>query len=226
MKIENELTLNKIIYNIRTLIKDRHSDDFNFTDRNIEFWLMYLRAKLISQSVDKNRPISDNIKQTLYNVEVETVDSGSDANLSLGLKDIRTKEPIPKLISTPKGDLLISVYGIDGITPITIQPKARAIRNKYNKYASKFPVAYLDRGRIYLVNCSFGAVTNISVEGVFNSPTEVDLLNGLTREEILEKDYPIETRMLDTIHDLIKEKELNLFYQLEDDKVNDAQTIY
>lgn len=222
----NKLTLNKIIYNIRTLIKDRHADDFNFTDRNIEFWLTYLREKLISQSIDKNRPVSESIKQTLYNVPVEQTDAGKDASVFLDLLEIRTVEELPSFISIPQGDLLLSVYGIDGVTPITIQPKSRAIRNKYNKYASKFPVAYLDRGRIYITGCQGLNITNISIEGVFRNPSEVDILNGLSPEEIKEKEYPIEARMLDTIHDLIKEKELNMFYQIVDDKVNDAQTIY
>lgn len=218
-------TLNKIIYNIRTLIKDRHSDDLNFTDRNIEFWVSYLREKLISQSIDKGRPISESIKQTINNFELETIDSGIDLSLYTDLIQIRSKIKIPNLISTPSGDMLLGIYGIDGVTPINIQPKARAIRNKYNKYTRYFPVAYLDKGYIYIEGCNT-LLEHISVEGVFRNPSEVDKLNGLTDEEILNKEYPIEGRMLDTIHDLIKEKELNLFYQLEDDKVNDAQTIY
>lgn len=220
-----KITLKKIIYNIRTLIKDRHSDDLNFTDRNIEFWVLYLRQKLISQSIDKGRPVSESIKQTLNNVTLEQIDSGKDTSLYTDIIQIRSKDKLPKFISTPNGDLILSVYGIDGVTVINLQPKARAIRNKYNKYMKQFPVAYLDKGYIYINGCS-SILEHISIEGVFNNPSEVDKFNGLTDEEILEKEYPIEGRMLDTIHDLIKEKELNLFYQIIDDKVNDAQTIY
>lgn len=223
--METELTLNKIIYNIRTLIKDRHADDFNFTDRNIEFWLIYLREKLISQSITKNRPITDNLKQTIYNLSIEDIDKGKDSKIDTGFSTKRTEIKIPSSIATSRGNLITGVYGLTGDSPVAIQPKARAIRNRHNKYASKFPVVYFDRGYIYIQGCS-AVVTNISVEGVFRNPVEVDRLNGLSDEEILNKEYPINAKDLDTIHTIIKRQELDLFYQLEDDKINDAQTIY
>lgn len=214
-------TLRKLVYNIRTLIKDVHSDDFKFTDRNIAFWIGHLRAKIIKQEADKSRPISSNVSQNLL-VDVEVVDKGDRVGTKIGESESRTVE-LPTFINSNKGNLIMSVYGLDN-NIITLQPKSRAIRNKHNKYGKKFPVAYYDNKRIYFISCELVGA-KLTVEGVFEDPLEVLRMQNpdLTEDELWDLEYPIDDNTIDMINSLIKSNELNLYFQLNEDKLNNAQ---
>lgn len=218
-------SLKHIIYNIRTLIKDRHSDDLQFTDRNIAYWIKYLRAKLIRQDYDRRRSISDNIIQELP-VELNIIDSGSGIGLETGDFIIKSTTKLPSFVSSHNKDLLLDISSeIDDEFVITIQPKSKAIRNKYNKYGSRYPVAYLDNGYLFIKGCNF-YIENVLVTGVFNDPLEVESIKNpeLTEDQLYDLEYPIEDNMIDMINSIIKSNELNLFFQIPEDKVNDAQT--
>lgn len=218
-------SLKHIIYNIRTLIKDVHSDDIKFTDRNIAYWIKYLRVKLIRQDYEKNRSISDNIKQEI-SVDVESIDIGTDKGIETGEFHIKSKLKIPKFISAYQKDLILDIKGIDDNFDITVQTKAKALKNRDSKYGQKFPVAYLDKGYLYIVGCNF-YIENVNITGVFNDPEEVDKFNNpltFNEDDFYDKDYPIEDHMIDMINSIIKSNELNLYFQLSEDKLNDSQT--
>lgn len=218
-------SLRHIIYNIRTLIKDRHSDDLKFTDRNIAYWIKYLRVKLIRQDYEKGRDPSDNITQSI-SVDVESVDTGSSISQTTGEFQIKSKTKLPKFISTYHRDLMLTVgSAIDESFNIIIQSKAKAIRNCKTKYGKKFPVAYLDNGYLYIIGCNF-YIENVVVSGVFEDPEEVEKFNNpdYNEDDFYDKDYPLEGHMIDMINNIIKTNELNLYFQLPEDKVNDAQT--
>lgn len=218
-------SLKHIIYNIRSLIKDRHSDDLQFTDRNIAYWVKYLRAKLIRQDIDKGRDISDSIKQEI-SVDFSSVDKGADIGLATGEFEIKSSTKLPKFLSSHNRDLLLNITSpIDPSFNVTIQPKAKAIRNCNNKYGKKFPVAYLDNGYLYILGCNF-YVENLDIKGVFEDPEEAAKFNdpSLSGDDFYEEDYPIEAHMIDMINNIIKSNELNLYFQVPTDKVNDAQT--
>lgn len=218
-------TLRHIVYNIRTLIKDRHSDDLQFTDRNIAYWVKYLRAKLIRQGIDRGNSISDNLKQEL-SVDFESIDTGSSLGVETGSREIKSSTKIPKFISSKNKDLLTSITSpVDDSFIVTIQPKAKAIRNHNNKYGRKYPVAYLDNGYLYIKGCNF-YIENLDVTGVFQDPEEAARFNNpeLTSDEFMDEDYPIEDHMIDMINSIVKSNELNLYFQIPSDKVNDAQT--
>jgi len=214
-------TLRKLVYNIRTLIKDVHSDDLKFTDRNIAFWIGYMRAKIVKQEADKSRPLSTNITQELT-INISDIDKGVRIGETVGETESRTNR-IPSFVNSNKGNLLLSIYGMDN-TIITIQSKAKAIRNKHNKYGKKFPVAYLDGEYIYFISCSMVG-EKLTLEGVFQDPLEVLKLQNpdLSEDELWDLPYPIDDNTIDMINSLIKQNELNLYFQLNEDKLNNAQ---
>lgn len=217
-------SLKHLIYNIRTLIKDVHSDDIKFTDRNIAYWIKYLRVKLIRQDFEKNRSISDNIIQEI-SVDLESVDKGQTKGVETGEFEIKSKTKLPKFISTYNKDLLLNISSyIDDEFVLIVQPKSVAIRNHNNKYGKKFPVAYLDNGYLYIKGCNF-YIENILITGVFEDPMEAAKFNNpdITEDDFYNMDYPLEDHMIDMINSIIKSNELNLYFQLPEDKVNDAQ---
>lgn len=217
-------SLKHLIYNIRTLIKDRHSDDIKFTDRNIAYWIKYLRVKLIRQDFDRNRSVSDNIIQEI-SVDLESIDKGQTKGIELDDFEIKSKQKLPKFISTQNKDLLLNISSsIDDEFVITIQPKSVATKNQNNKYGKKFPVAYLDNGYLYIKGCNF-YIENVLITGVFEDPESATKFNNpnITENEFYEMDYPLENHMIDMINSIIKSNELNLYFQIPEDKVNDAQ---
>lgn len=217
-------TLNQLIYNIRTLIRDNKSDDLKFTDRNIEFWIKYIRTKLIRQDIQKGRSFSDNIVEYLPNIPLISVDKAEDNNITIGSNIIRTGVQLPKPISGNQQDMIISVSGLDRTYPISIMPKVQAIRNKYNKYGNKLPVAFYDNKYIYILGCNI-LLENITVAGIFEDPREVynfNNPNGIYNPDL--EEYPMEGHMIDMMNSIIKRNELDLYFQIPEDKVNDAQT--
>lgn len=218
-------TLRHIIYNIRTLIKDRHSDDIKFTDRNIAYWVKNLRDRIIRQQVNNNQSIGDSITQ---NISVDLTSEDTGINLGVESSELRVKSirKLPKFISAHKKDLILGIYSeIDDTFVVTIQPKAKAIRNCSNKYGYKFPVAYLDKGYLYIKGCNF-YIENVIVSGVFQDPEEAEKFNNpdISEDDFMDMEYPIDGNMINQINDLIKANELNLYFQIPEDKVNDAQT--
>lgn len=222
-------TLKELIYNIRTIIKDNHSDDIKFTDRNIAFWIKYLRTKLIRQDFDKGRQVSDVITQEL-NLNLELVDSAKNKGVEVGNLTLKstTKIPVPISSNTGKGDLITSVIGNANTDDVILvyQSKNKAIRNRHNKYGKQFPVAYLDQGYIYVIGCNY-YIENLRLYGVFEDPEDVYKFNNpnsnIDYESYLDQEYPLEQHMIDMINSLIKSNELNLYFQLSEDKVNDSQ---
>lgn len=218
-------SLRHIIYNIRALIKDRHSDDIKFSDLNIAYWIKYIRARLIRQQVNNNQTVGDSLIQSVV-VPMINEDSGSIIGIVTKDKVLKSSIKLPKFVSTHKEDLILGIHSpIDDSFVVTIQPKSKAIRNKYNKYGKKYPVAYLDEGYIYIDNCNF-YIEQITVSGVFQDPFEVEKINNpdLSYDDFLDKDYPIDDDMINQINDIIKSNELNLYFQIPEDKINDAQT--
>src|SRR5690606_933743 len=100
------VTLNKLIYNIRGLIRDNRADDLKFSDRQIEFWIKYLRTKLIRQDLNKGRSVSDNITEYLPKVDIISVDKAEDTGINIGSNIFRSSNPLPKPISTADKDMI------------------------------------------------------------------------------------------------------------------------
>lgn len=218
------MTINEIIYNIRAELKMNKSDDISLSDRNIEFMVNFLREKLIVQQLQKGRSISSNIKQDLGQVPLTKVDR-NDGTLATDRLILRTSVAVPQPIELDQMDLFTYVGGLDKQSPIPFKTKANAKWNKYNKYASKQPLAYYSNGYIYITNCSNPNLKWINIEGVFLDPRDVHSFKNPDGTPCYNPDtdnYPVSGRMLDTINDLIKTKELNLFMQLVEDSTNNA----
>ncbi len=217
------MTLAEIVYNLKNQIKDK-SDDIIISDRQIIFMVNYLREKLIVQQLQKGRSISANIKQDLGQVALTKVDR-NDGTLVTDRNILRTSVTVPQPVELDQMDLFTYIGGLDKQSPIPYKTKANAKWNKYNKYASKQPLAYYNNGYIYITNCANPNLKWINIEGVFLDPREVHRFKNPDGTPCYNQDtdnYPLSGRMLDTINDLIKTKELNLFVQLVEDSTNNA----
>lgn len=220
------MTINQIIYNIRNQIKQSRPDDLQISDRQLEFMVNYIREKLLVQHLENKRSISSNIKQDLGQVEVISVDK-SDGSVATGRKIFRTLNKVPQPIELNQKDLFTYVGGLDKQTGFQYKTKANARWNKFNKYASKQPLAYYNDGYIFIEDCPNPHLKYINIEGVFLNPRDVHNFrfpNGNTCYNPDTDSYPLSGRFLDMLNSLIKSQELNIFLQIAENTTNNADS--
>lgn len=218
------ITLRKIIYDIRGLIRDAKSDDLHFTDRQIAFWIKTLRARLIKERLDKGQTISSNNYQTFPNVEVEQVSTFTGINnIDLDCTIMRAGK-FPNLIEHNGKALLTGIRGLHIYSIIPVMSKPQAIRVKDNKYTKNMIVAFIEDDYIYILGCQ-SYFENMTFEGVFEDPEAAHKL--ATGEDMTNDDpYPIDANLIDVIKEIIITKNLSLYLQLPEDRANDAETAY
>lgn len=220
------LTLAQLIYNIRLQLKDNKVDDLKLSDSNIEFMIAYLRAKLIRQDLQKYKSIAPNVKQSLGSLELELVDIAQDPEIETGINILKTVKRLPNLIEVNGKNMLTFVGGLDSGNRIDLLPKSQAIKRSWQKYASKRLCAYLEEGYLYVVNCN-KELRYITASGIFEDPREVSKFTKKSGEpcyDIYKDNYPMSRHMIDMVNSLIKRQELDLYFQILEDKINDGQT--
>lgn len=216
------ITLRKIIYDIRGLIRDAKSDDKHFTDRQIAFWVTTLRARLLKERIDRGNSISSANYQTIDSAEVklESVVPGINVDCN-----ILRAGPFPEIMEDNNGKPIISdVRGLNIKSSYTVMPKVQALKVKHNKYTKNHPVIFKEDGYLYLLGKD-EFITNLKFEAVFDDPDAANIFNE-GKPLSLDDYYPISASLLDIIKEIIISKNLALYVQLPEDRVNDAETAY
>lgn len=220
-------TINELIYNLRAEIKDNQSDDVKLTDRNLEFMINYIRVKLIRQDLQKGRSASSNITQSLGVIELESIDSSEDSDFYTGNKILRSVKDIPTPIDFNGDSIITSIGGLDGNSTIDFLPAAQANKRKNLKYSSKRLTAYYDNDKLYIMNCDASELQYITASGVFENPREVSNFkkkNGKPCYNPNKDSYPMSSHMIDMMNSIIKNQELDLYFQLVKDNINDGRS--
>lgn len=218
------MTINQIIYNLRNLIKDAKSDDIKISDRQFEFVINYIRARLIAQDINKGKTISENIKQDLGVVTLIKVDPAETSGINTKQIILRSNLKIPKPLEFNFKDAIIYVGGVDKSTPFQFSTKAISGWQEFSKYSSKHRYAYLKDGYMYVVGPDTN-LTKINIQGVFENPREATLFTDGVGNPVYDPDidnYPISALMIQTLNELFIAKELNYFFQLPQDNTNDG----
>jgi len=182
-----------------------------------------VRARLIRQDVNKNRPISENIIQPLGTVPVSLVSASGIPGFG-ATKILRTDEKIPKPIEVADKDLILYVGGTDGMSGYDIVSKAYAKYSAFNKYTACKKRAFYRNGYIYLSGCDAKVVKNVYIEGVWEDPRSVAIFTtgGEYCYDINVDDYPISMHMIETLNELLIGKEFTTMLQLSEDYENNA----
>lgn len=159
--------------------KGIQSDDTRLSSRHIYSRLIDTRAKLISQSANKNQEISQQCNQTLPCIEmIDTNYSECSQIPNLGYI-LKSKYPIPYIISSISKPLVQgnAVYSLDFQTKFDIWNWQDAKYLKGNKYTSQNAVAFLrdtsDGIHIFLTTKTKPAAVTITC--VFEDPIQPEL---------------------------------------------------
>jgi hypothetical protein len=221
-------TIKEIVYDLKNIIRGGlQSDDEMISDRQIEFQVNSLRAQYIRQDVNKRRSISDNIKQVIHCLEVETVPA-----YTCGLPDsciiVRSKEKIPNAIETSHQDL-ITVIGPTGIlsTNFHMIPYNRAPWAGNNRYTKRMTFAFLLDSFVYVLGPEAEMLEKIKVEGVWQTPRDIEkytMEDGTSSYDAEIEEYPLSTSMLDLIKQSMITTNLQPLIQMPTDNTNNAKS--
>ena len=221
-------TIKEIVYDLKNIIRGGlQSDDEMISDRQIEFQVDSLRAQFIRQDINKRRSISDNIKQLIHCLEVETV-SGDTCGLNKDMSIVRSKLKIPNPIETSHSDLITAI-GPTGILSVNFHmiPYNRAPWAGNNRYTKHMTFAFLLDNFVYIFGPESKYLDKIKVEGVWQNPRDIENYmtnHGEPSYNPETDEYPLSTSMLDLIKQSMLATNLQPLVQMPTDISNNAKS--
>lgn len=221
-------TLNEITYDLLSVLRDgglNIKDDEGVTLRQIAFWVRGARASLIRQQLSKRQSISDNIVQTLSCLDVSQIDASTCCDFTTDCYIVRTNSRIPQVIESNQVDLITKVGPMHvSERGYTLIPYARAPFWGSSMFNKDRPAAFLHDGYVYIMNSDF--IDKISVQGVFEDPTELATFNNCDSVPCYTKDsrYPVSAHMIDTMKKMIIDTNFRVMLQANVDKTNNAES--
>lgn len=219
------ITLNKIIYNIRNIIKEKN-DDSKITNSQLEFIFNNWRARLITQNYRKARNSDVNLTQDLGCIDMVSVDKAEDCEVTIGCTILRTAQKLPVPIELDEKPLLTFIGSIEKTGPqYQLIPWARFSWIKYQKWAGSMPYASIKDGYLYIINKKI--LDKINVQGIFQDPREAARFKHCSGEPCYTEDsnYPIDAGMIPLITELMFTKELAIYERSKEDLTNDNNDV-
>ena len=221
-------TIKEIVYDLKNIISGGlQSDDEMISDRQIEFQINSLRAQFIRQDINKRRTVSDNIKQIIRYLMMESVPA-SVAGLNSEGNILRSKYKIPNPIETSHQDMITAI-GPTGVLSVNFHmiPYNRVPWAGTNKYTKRMQFAFLLDNFVYVLGPNTELITHIKVEGVWQDPRDISNYTTSTGEIAYDPDtheYPLSTSMLDLIKQSTMATNMQPFVQVPTDVSNNAKS--
>lgn len=227
------MTVKEHVYAIKNLLAHgKISDDFSYSDRLIYHFLQVARGRLIEQKADKYRFISEQSFQNLcIDLELSSFHDCCGVDYTFDCLILKSTTIVPKFLNSRWGNF-IKVMMLDG----EVLPEINITNNKYSSYsitqADIRPGYFFHNNRLYVVNDKH--LRKILLNGLFDNPVEVSLINCSTEQDQSTCDYmsssfPIDPDLVDPMYRLCLElllKSLQLPQDIESnakDVVNNEQ---
>jgi len=234
------MIINKMIQRVQSLYsKGVQSDDTRLSKRHIYSKLITSRAKLFTQKLNKRQKISQWNWQTLNCVELIKAEPYECPCLpSIGCVILRTKEPLPKpLTGILDGHAIQSVTSLEGSILFSETTWEDKKYKKGSKYTANKPDFYI-RDNYLFITTKKGPKA-ITITGLFDDPLVADTYPRIcgdskceesTPENIcpecespLDKDFPIDNEMAETIVDMAVQELIGVFNQGREDVSNNTR---
>lgn len=204
------MTLNQLIDNVLLIARNNNVAESEHLSRaQIEKWILYYRAMLIKQDIDKDRDINDLYITTIEPIHLEKQEKVPGYFTYVG------DEELPKLIDFNFRPGVVAVRDMFG-NIIQIGNKTKAKLQKYRKATCKDYIAWVKGNKIY-VEGDDNQLEYISVDVIAEDPTEIKSCFDP------DKEFPIPAAMIPTITQMILEKELRVMLAMPSDDINNAQ---
>lgn len=204
------MTLNNLIDNILLIARNSNITESEHLSRmQIEKWVIYYRAMLIKQDIDKGRDINELYLTTISPIHLDKVETAPGKITYVGDKEL------PKLIDFNFRPGVIAVRDMYGnIIQIGSQTKAKL--QKYRKATCKDYIAWVKNNKVYLEGDS-NQIEYIEIDVIAEDPTALEACFNP------DKDFPIPAAMIPTVTQMILERELRALTTAPSDDTNNTQ---
>lgn len=206
------------------------SRNSRLSSRHVYNKILTVRSKLISQEAKKRQKINQWSYQTIPCIELIKAEVHECPCLPpLGCEILKSKYPIPKPMTNLNTHLIQSVTTLDGsviFSEITWNEKKYKFSNKYT---SNKPDYYIKNNYLYVTHKS--GLKVITLTGLFDDPLKVEDFPSFCKEDCVEckdctspldKEFPIDNDMIDTLIDMCKQELIEHFSQMTEDLSNNS----
>lgn len=227
------MTIGEIIQRIQSLYsKGIQSDDSRLSSRHIYNKMLSTRSRLITQKANKNQYISQWNYQTIDCIELIIAPQHDCPCIpDIGCNILRTKYKLPKPLLNLNDSLIKSVTSIDGTINYTKTTWENKKYKKGNKYTSSKPDYFIKNNYLYITDRKASRI--VTITGLFDDPIEVsnyktECNNKISHKDlececILDKEFPIDSDLIEPLIDICKEELLVQFSQGIEDITNDTK---
>jgi hypothetical protein len=221
-----------IIQKVQSLYsKGVQSQSSRLSSRHIYNKLITSRSKLITNEFKKKQKISQWTYQTISCIElIEVPVNECPCTLQTGCMILRSKYPIPSIMTGMDKHLIQSVTGLEGrmvLTEISFEDKKYA---KGNKYTSTSP-DYFFRGA-GLSNYLYVTVTlripTVTFTALFDNPIDVYLFPSMCEDntyeciDYLDFEFPMDNDQIDALVEMTATELIDRFIGVKQDISNNA----
>lgn len=217
-------TIRELIYNTRNILYNGlGSDDYILSDKQIKHWYNVERNFLLKEKIDKEKQSIPNAEQSLGCIFLECVDKAQCANLGIYSDEyISRTDIIPSLLNTDTfGEMIAEITTVYG-DAIEFTTKPIANKAKFKKYTKHQRRAFIDNGRIYILNADNLEI--IKVKGIFENPEEVSNFvdcDGVTCYTD-DSQYPLPANMIGILNELVFKKYISYMLNSRQDRTNNS----
>ncbi len=226
------MILKELIQRVQALYsKGVPSDDSRLSSRHIYSVLKTNRAKLLIQKSNKKQFINSTNYTVLPCVELIQVENNECDCLDFhGCKILRTKEKLPLPLAGLSANLIKSITSIDGSIVFKETSFEKKKYVKGNKYA-KNKYRYYIRDNYLYATVDTG-IRYLSVEYLVDDPIEASNFKNACEENCedcqdctsyLDRDFPIEGGLVDSLVKLSTEELINVFNTQKEDLTNNTK---
>ena len=224
------MKIGEAIQEVLTLYnKGAGSDDSRLPPRYVYNVLRGLRNMLLSEKVRKRYKISQWNYQTLPCVElVKAHPSECPCIPPVGCEILKTKYPIPKLLTSYDAHMMQSVTTLDGETIFDEISWKDKKNKKGSKYTANKPDYFWRMDHLFITHKS--KIKSITMIGLFEDPVEVEKFPSFCPcvdcedcDDIFDKEFPFDEDAMPRLISMAVEKILPSFNQAIEDTTNDGR---
>lgn len=217
------ISLNHLIYDVLELYRANLKDTSSIDSRQVAHWINSARAFLIKQRLDKN--IFD-----IYQEEIQKMSNLSLVETTGNTGTVETSTTIPSTINrkgypgtlTRVGYPYTSTDLAFNASPVQIVTPRRFQRVGNRKFNSGFYYSTIGTGRkLYFKTYTLVGSDKITLEGVFQNPIEVMVLNGVSDPN--DADYPINSSLIKDLTSIASSDKFQMILQQKEDKIEDGR---
>jgi hypothetical protein len=223
------MKITELIQRVQSLYsKGVQSRSSRLSSRHIYSKLVSSRQRLISQQLRKKQKISDWNYLVLPCVELIKVPNHEcPCAVEIGCDVFRTKLSLPKTLTNLDSHIIEYVMSVENSLRIEEVSRTENNFSKGNKYTGSNPKYIIEKGHLYFpMRKSPGIVTikflpEDPIEA-YNYPSLCECTDCNECESILDKEFPIDGDMIDTLIEMAVAELIEIFYKMTEDITNNS----